>query len=49
MYTDDENVNQTIKLTACRVVNNQLIHASVATKEDGPFYCPDYYWTKQII
>lgn len=43
MFSDDEYDNLAVKLVAKRVVDNKYIHASVATKEDGPFYCPDTF------
>ncbi len=42
-YEEDEYDDSNIKLVANRVVDNKPIHASHATKADGPFYCPDTY------
>ena len=43
MNYDNEYENLNIKLVAKRVINNKYVHASTATKELGPFYCPNTF------
>ena len=42
-YYDEHEENDNIKLTARRVEDNSLVHASTVTKNEGPFYCPDTF------
>jgi competence CoiA-like predicted nuclease len=42
-YEDEEYDNLNIKLVAKRVLDNKSISASLATKKDGPFYCPETF------
>ena len=42
-YDDDYDENSRVKVWAKRLKNHNSIHASNATKADGPFYCPDTF------
>ena len=41
-YEEDFEIS-TSKISAKRVVDNRLVHASEVTKKDGPFYCEDTF------
>ncbi len=43
MSYEEEYEDSNIKLVANKVADNSKIHATVATKADGPFYCPETF------
>lgn len=42
-FNDFEYDGSNVKVWANKVSDNKPIHADIATKQDGPFYCPDTF------